>query len=145
MDTGPSACTFGHMQPLRNVFARARGADPRRFDLVLTGVLLVGAMVEIVLLNAHGANRWASIPITLLGIVPLYWRRRYTVQACVAFGAAFLIDTQVQSLFMENMTSPFLAIGIVFYSLGRYTEGRRMWAGRAGGLRADHPGPGADR
>ena len=117
------------MQPLRNVFARARGADPRRFDLVLTGVLLAGAMVEIVLLHAHGANRWASIPITLLGIVPLYWRRRYTVQACVAFGAAFLIDTQVQSLFMENMTSPFLAIGILFYSLGRYTEGRRMWVG----------------
>ena len=47
----------------------------------------------------------------------------------MAFGAAFVIDAQVHSLFMENMTSPFLAIGILFYSLGRYTEGRRIWVG----------------
>ncbi|HEX5911159.1 MAG TPA: histidine kinase [Thermoleophilaceae bacterium] len=117
------------MRHLRQLFSRAREADPRRFDAVLTGVLLAGAMVEIVLLHANGANRWASIPVTLIALVPLYWRRTHTLEACIAFGVAFGLNVLLDTLFMDSMTSPFLAVGILFYSLGRYTDGWRTWAG----------------
>ena len=75
------------MQHLRQLFSRAREADPRRFDAWLTGVLLAGAMVEIVLLHANGAHRWASVPVTLIALVPLYWRRTHTFEAARPSGS----------------------------------------------------------
>ena len=117
------------MQRLRELFTRAREADPQRFDLVLTAVLVVAAMVEIALLNSHGAHRWSTVPVALVALVPLYWRRTHTVAACAAFTVAFAMNVALDTLFMDSMTTPFLGIGILFYSLGRYTTGWRTWTG----------------
>ena len=117
------------MQALRQLLARVRDADPRTFDLVLAGVLLAGTLFEIFVLGFTAASWWVAIPVAVASVAPLPWRRTHTVEACAAFGAVLLLDRQLGAL--ETTTTPFLSLFILFYSLGRYTQGSRTWAGVA--------------
>ena len=117
------------MQRLRQLFSRAREADPRRFDLVLTGVLVAVALAEVLVLGFSDASWWVAIPVAVAACAPLLLRRSHTVEACALFGAVLLLESQLGAL--ERATSPFLVIFILFYSLGRYTRGWRTLAGAA--------------
>ncbi|HYI35921.1 MAG TPA: histidine kinase [Thermoleophilaceae bacterium] len=117
------------MQWLRQLFSRARGADPRRFDLVLAGVLLATALVEVLLLGFSDASWWVGIPVAVAATAPLLLRRSHTVEACALFGAVLLLESQLGAL--ERATAPFLVIFILFYSLGRYTRGWSTLVGAA--------------
>ena len=117
------------MQALRQLLARVRGADPRTFDVVLAGVALAGTLFEILVLGFTDARWWVGV-LAAVGIAaPLLWRRTHTVEACALFGAVLLLDSQLGAL--DTSTTPFLAIFVLFYSLGRYTRGSRTWAGAA--------------
>ena len=50
-----------------------------------------------------------------------------------------LVNTQLNTMYMTTMTTSFLAIGIVVYSLGRYTRGRRTLVGGAAVYLASWP------
>jgi signal transduction histidine kinase len=120
---------LGLMQLLRKMVARARGADPQRFDLVLTAVLVVCGLLEAALLNAHGDSRWLTVPLVVGTMLPFAFRRRHTTIVCLIFGAGVAATLQLDTLFLDVMTTPFVAIGILFYSLGRYSHGRYALVG----------------
>ena len=117
------------MQHLRNLFSRARGADPRTFDLVLAGILLCTTLVELFVLGFSDAAWWIRIPMAIAATAPLLLRRSRTVEACALFGAVLLLDSQLGAL--QEATMPFLTIFILFYSLGRYTRGWSTLVGAA--------------
>jgi signal transduction histidine kinase len=58
-------------------------------------------------------------------------RRRFAVEVTVWMMLVLLVNTQLDTMFMTTMTTSFLAIGIVVYTLGRYTSGRRTLIGAA--------------
>lgn len=117
------------MQVLRSLLARARDAEPGRFDAVLTATLVLAALVEAALLNTHGNSRLQTVPVVLVTFLPLVARRSHTTIACLVFGAGVLLDSQLNSLFMQSMTTPFVVVGILFYTLGRYSHGRYALVG----------------
>jgi signal transduction histidine kinase len=120
------------MQSPAKLLARVRGAQPRTFDLVLTGVLLTAALAETMLLtNPDHLSRPLTALVSVLALAPLAVRRRYALEVSVWTIAVLLVNTQLDTLYMDKMTTSFLAIGIIFYTLGRYTRGRRTVIGAA--------------
>lgn len=129
---GPERLYLGPMESPATLFSRARDADPRTFDLVLTGVLLAGALAEVVLLNnPKGYSQPLTALVALLAIPPLVVRRRFALEVTAWTMAVLLVNTQLNTMYMTTMTTSFLAIGVTVYSLGRYTRGRRTLVGGA--------------
>jgi signal transduction histidine kinase len=123
---------LGPMRTPGHLFARVRGMDPLRFDIAFTALLLAGALAEIPLLhNPDGYSRPLTLVITLLALPPLVLRRRFPLEVTLWLMAVLLVNTGLHTMFMTTMTTPFLAIGVVAYSLGRYTRGRRVLIGGA--------------
>src|SRR5436190_1830981 len=112
------------MQWLRRLYARARDIDPRTFDGILVGLLLTGALAETALLdNPDDFSRPLTAVVSVLALAPLALRRRYALEVTLWMMAVLLVNTQLETMYMTTMTTSFLAIGIVVYTLGRYTKG----------------------
>jgi signal transduction histidine kinase len=129
---GTERMYLGPMQTPGHLLARVRGMDPFRFDAAFTALLLAGALTEIPLLhNPDGYSRPLTVVITLLALPPLVVRRRFPLEVTLWMMAVLLVNTQLNTMYMTTMTTPFLAIGVAVYSLGRYTQGRRVVIGGA--------------
>src|SRR5205807_4944540 len=59
--------------------------------------------------------------------VPLVWRRRNTLGAVLAFAAVVAADAPLNTFVFSNLTTPFVAVVLLAYTVGRHQIGWRMW------------------
>jgi len=112
---------------LRRLYARARAMDPFRADAALAGLFALGGVLESALIDSHGDSRPLTALMCVVASVPLAWRRRNILFAVAAFMAVGLVQPFLDSFFFDNLTSPFVAMLFLLYTVGRHETGRRMW------------------
>jgi signal transduction histidine kinase len=130
MRVGGRASSVVHV---RNLFTRAslvlRTIDPDRRDVLTALAFWVAMQIEAMTL-VHGAANVAVVTLEVLVIaVAVGLHRR---QAAVAAPLALLALAGLDPLTGNDagsMTTPFLALILLTFSLGRYEEGRRLAAG----------------
>jgi signal transduction histidine kinase len=111
----------------RRLYTRVREMDPFRADAILAGAFAVASVIEALLINAHGHSRALTIVGSVLLSATIAWRRRNTMFAVIAFLAVLLVQEPLDTLAFDNMTTPFIEILLLGYSVGRHEPSRRMW------------------
>jgi signal transduction histidine kinase len=114
-----------------------RKLDPRLGD----GLLALGIGL-IFVVEAIAFGDWSrplivlELALGLAAIATLIVRRSSPLVPVAAIPALFLIAGSLDSEFFDRLASPFAALLIALYSLGRYERGRRALAGLAWALLA---------
>jgi signal transduction histidine kinase len=111
----------------QQVITRARELDQFTGDALLAAGFGLAGVLESVFVKSGGHSR----PLTALAAaavaVPLAWRRRNTLAAVVVFSAVLAVVWQANSLFIGHLTTPFIAVLLLAYTVGRHEPSRRMW------------------
>jgi len=107
------------------MLARLRALDPFRADLLLACAFLVEALVELIVLVPSGApHQAAALGLIVLAAFTLAIRRRWTVAAVLLAVPVQLLANTLGREYIDHLVTPFFAILLVLYSLGRHLEGR---------------------
>jgi signal transduction histidine kinase len=114
-------------QPLQPLLTRARELDPTRADALLAAAFAIAGLAESLLLNAGHHSRTLTAVIALALAVPLAWRRRNTLAAVGAFLAVVLINAPLNTFVFGSLTTPFVAVLLLAYTVGRHEDGWRLW------------------
>jgi MYXO-CTERM domain-containing protein len=107
------------------MLARLRALDPFRADLLLACAFLVEATVELIVLVPDGApHQAAAFGLIVLAAFTLAIRRRWTIAAVLLAVPVQLLANTLGRDYIDHLVTPFFAILLVLYSLGRHLEGR---------------------
>jgi MYXO-CTERM domain-containing protein len=107
------------------MLARLRALDPFRADLLLACAFLVEATVELIVLVPDGApHQAAAFGLIVLAAFTLAIRRRWTIAAVLLAVPVQLLANTLGREYIDHLVTPFFAILLVLYSLGRHLEGR---------------------
>ena len=107
------------------MLARLRALDPFRADLLLACAFLVEATVELIVLVPDGApHQAAAFGLIALAAFTLAIRRRWTIAAVLLAVPVQLLANTLGRDYIDHLVTPFFAILLVLYSLGRHLEGR---------------------
>lgn len=116
--------------PTREYGAHVGGVVPHR-DLALAAAVVVGAEVEIALLDLH--PKAVAVPMAALAGAALAFRRRWPVPVVVACVGALVADT-LAGVPQDAPTLPLLWLLISLYSGGRHTAWRQSLQALAAAL-----------
>jgi signal transduction histidine kinase len=125
------ADTLGDVQMLDSVRARIRAVDPFRADLVLAALFVIASAIELSQLDSEGHDRAITIAAGVLSASGLAFRRRDPLLAAAIFSVPALIQSFLDGFLTTNSTAPFVAVMLLFYSIGRYTPATRFPAAAA--------------
>jgi signal transduction histidine kinase len=107
------------------MLARMRALDPFRADLLLAAVFLVEALGELVLLVPDDAeHKWAAVLLVCVAAFTLAIRRRSPVVAVLVGVPIQVFAESLGPDYIDHLVSPFFAILLVLYGIGRHLEGR---------------------
>jgi signal transduction histidine kinase len=113
---------------LRSIHARARATDPLLADGALAALFVVLAVIEAFNVAPEGGDGLeATLAAAVVVSASLALRRRDPLVAAIAFSIAVVLQALLGGFLMEDATVPFLALLVLLYSVGRYTERRRFW------------------
>ena len=111
----------------RAMIARIRALDPLRADLLLAGVFLVEVLLEIFLVVDDGGGlRWLAVVMALALAAALAIRRRSPIGAALFGVPFFLVYNQLPEAYINALVSPFFAVLILVYGIGRHLDGRPL-------------------
>jgi signal transduction histidine kinase len=109
------------------MLARMRALDPLKADLLLAAVYLVEASAELVLLVPDDApHTGVAILALFVGAFTLAIRRRWPVVAALVGVPVQLLAEALGRDYVDHMVSPFFAVLLVLYGIGRHVEGRAV-------------------
>jgi signal transduction histidine kinase len=123
--------TLGAVRWLDSVRERVRAVDPSRVDIAIAGLFVVASTIELSLIDSHGHNRAITIAAGVVASSSLVWWRRDPLLAAAVFSVPGLIQALLDGFLMSDSTVPFIAVILLFYSIGRYTPPTRFWAATA--------------
>jgi signal transduction histidine kinase len=107
------------------MLARLRALDPFRADLLLACAFLVEATVELIVLVPDGApHDAAAFGLIVVAAFTLAIRRRWTIAAVLLGVPIQIFANGLGREYVDHLVTPFFAILLVLYSLGRHLEGR---------------------
>jgi signal transduction histidine kinase len=107
------------------MLARLRALDPFRADLLLAGAFLIEALGELVVLVPSDApHHVAAAGLILVAAFTIAIRRRWTVLAVLLGVPVQIFANLLGREYVDHLVTPFFAILLVLYSLGRHLEGR---------------------
>jgi signal transduction histidine kinase len=115
----------------RRLYARVRALDPLRADFALALLITPMAVAEALLGTAEGDRLVTVLAAVGALLFPITWRRRDPVLAVVVFGVVLVVEQPLDGFLMENVEAAFVGMLLLFYSLGRHCDGRRLWIGAA--------------
>ncbi len=102
--------------------------DPFRVDVALAALFIAAGVIELALIDPEGGSRGLTFAAGVVALSSLAFRRRNGVLA----GAIFVVPVFSQALaggyFTTNTTTPFVAVLLLLFSVGRYASGRRFAA-----------------
>jgi signal transduction histidine kinase len=122
---------LGVVNRLESVRARIRALDPFRVDVALAALFVVGSAIELSLLDSEGHTRATTVAAGVIAASGLAFRRRDPLLAAALFVVPALIQALLDGFLTTNSTAPFVAVLLLFYSIGRYAPPRRFPAATA--------------
>ena len=122
---------LGVVKRLESVRARIGAVDPFRVDLALAALFLVASAIELASLDSEGHDRAITMAAGLVAMSALAFRRRDPLLAAAIFSAPALIQAFLDGFLTTNSTAPFVAVILLFYSIGRYAPPNRFPAAAA--------------
>ncbi|HSD77284.1 MAG TPA: histidine kinase [Solirubrobacteraceae bacterium] len=111
--------------PATRLLARIRALRGWRADAALAGLVVVEGLLELALLTGPADQRLLGIPFVAGLAVAVGLRRRWPI-AAVALGILFVTVFERVPAFENGLVGPFLCVGLLTYSLGRYVGERRL-------------------
>jgi signal transduction histidine kinase len=123
------AVTLGNVQTLEAVRARLRAVDPFRADIVLAGVFIVAGAIELYNLDSEGHSRPVTLTAAVLCLSGIAFRRRNPLMAVVVFSVPTVLQAFLDGYLTKNSTTPFVAMLLLLYSIGRYADTRQLRVG----------------
>jgi signal transduction histidine kinase len=109
------------------MLARMRALDPFRADLLLAGAFLVEALGELVLLVPGSAKHdVAAAGLILVGAFSLAIRRRWPIVAALVGVPVQIAANALGPEYLDHLVTPFFAILLVLYGIGRHLDGRAV-------------------
>jgi signal transduction histidine kinase len=126
MDIHASADTLGGVQMLESVRARIRAVDPFRADIVLAALFVIAGAIELYFLDSEGHSRPITIAAGVVCLSSLAFRRRDPLIAAVVFSVPILLQAFLDGFLTKNSTTPFAAVILLFFSIGRYADSRQL-------------------
>ena len=126
------------MNAWRRLQTRIRELDPQRLDIAITGLFIVAWLIECFVIQDFSAEaKLVSGIFGVLAILPIVVRRRWPILPPLALGLISIVSEGFSDSFLvDESTVPFIAFIFELYSVGRYTEGRRMLIGGVGSIAA---------
>ena len=122
---------LGVVRLVESVRARIRAVDPLKIDITLAVVCLVASAIELSSLDAEGHNRAVTIAAGAVASSSLAFRRRDPLLAAALFSVPALMQAFLDGFLTTNSTVPFVAVILLFYSIGRYASPNRFTAAAA--------------
>ncbi|HET8756199.1 MAG TPA: histidine kinase [Solirubrobacteraceae bacterium] len=109
------------------MLARLRALDPFKADLLLAAVFFVEANIELaVLVPADAPYRWAAFLLITVAAFSVAVRRRWPSIAALAGVAVQPLAQSLGDAYVDHLVSPFFAILLVLYGIGRHAEGWKV-------------------
>jgi signal transduction histidine kinase len=128
MPIAARADTLGYVQILDHVRARLRAVDPFRVDIAIAALFVIAAAIELLHLDSEGHNRAVTVTAGVLAMSALAFRRRDPLLAAVIYSVPVLAQGFIDGFLTKNSTTPFVAVLLLLFSVGRYAKGRRFAA-----------------
>jgi signal transduction histidine kinase len=123
------AANLGLVRRWEELRARIGAMDPFRVDVAIAALFVVGGTIEFALLiDPDGRNQPVTIAACVVALSSLAFRRRDPLIAAAIFAVPALIQAPLDGYFTSNGTAPFVGVILLFYSVGRYADGRRLAA-----------------
>ncbi len=114
------------MQILESVRARLRAVNPFSADVVIAALFVAAAVIELSLLDSEGGSRGLTLAAGVVAMSALAFRRRNGVLAAVLFVVPVFGQMLAGGYLTTNSTTPFVAVLLLLFSVGRYASGRRF-------------------
>ena len=105
---------------------RLRAVDPFRVDVAIAAVFVVASAIELSLLASHGHNRAVTIAAGMVATSSLAFRRRDPMLAAAIFVIPSVTQALLDGFMTSDSTVPFVAVILLFYSIGRYAPPKRL-------------------
>jgi signal transduction histidine kinase len=131
MPIAPHRAKLGAVNVLESVRARIRAVDPFRVDVALAALFLIAGAIELSMLDSEGHDRAITIAAGVVALSGLAFRRRDPLLAAAIFALPALIQSFLDGFLTANSTVPFVAVILLFYSIGRYAPPQRFPAAAA--------------
>ena len=112
---------------LRGLYTRVRGLDELKADAMLAAAFAVAGIVESILVRSGGHSRPLTAVAAVALSLTLAWRRRNTLAATIGFMVVISVATHIDTFLFGNLNSPFIAMLVLAYSVGRHEIGWRLW------------------
>jgi len=122
------ADTLEGVKRLESLRARLRTVDPFKVDIALAALFVLAGVIELATMDNDGHDRAVTIAAGAVALSSVAFRRRDPLLAGVIFTVPSLVQAALDGYFTANSTVPFVAVILLFYSTGRYAEGRRFGA-----------------
>jgi signal transduction histidine kinase len=107
------------------MLARMRALDPFRADLLLACAFLVEAFVELfVFVPADADYHWLAALLIVVEASMLAIRRRSPIVAALVVVPIQIVAGLVSADYQDHLVTPFFAILLIIYGIGRHLEGR---------------------
>jgi signal transduction histidine kinase len=108
--------------------ARVGATDPLRKDVGIALAFIVGGLVEVALMDAHGESRVLTAVLAVALFAPIALRRRSPGLSVAAFSAVTVLQGVIGNNFLlDSSNAPFVAALFMVYSTGRHLEGPAFW------------------
>jgi signal transduction histidine kinase len=109
-----------------SVRARIRALDPFRVDVALAALFVIAGVIELFQLDSGGHDRAITVAAGVVAMSGLAFRRRDPLLAAAIFAVPALIQAFLDGFLTTNSTVPFVAVILLFYSIGRYAPPQRF-------------------
>src|SRR3954470_16175779 len=109
------------------MLARMRALDPFRADLILAAAFLVEALGElIVLVPDRATHDLAAVGLIVVTAFALAIRRRSPIVAALIAVPIQIAANGLGAIYIDHLVTPFFAILLILYGIGRHLEGRAV-------------------
>jgi signal transduction histidine kinase len=122
---------LGSVKLLESVRARIRAVDPFHVDIGLAAICAIASAIELASLDHQGDSRPITIAAGVIASASLAFRRRDPLLAAALYGVPALIQAPLDGFLTSDSTVPFVAVILLFYSIGRYAPPKRFPAAAA--------------
>jgi signal transduction histidine kinase len=114
------------VQLVESALARLRAVDPWHADIALAALFAAVSVVELLHLDPGGHSRPVTVAAAAISMSGLAFRRRDPLIAVAIFVVPEVLQAFLDGYMTKNSTAPFVAAILLLYSIGRYSETRRL-------------------
>ena len=100
--------------------------DPLKLDVAIAALFLAACLIELSLLDPEGRSRPITYVAAVIAMSSLAFRRREPMLAALLFVIPVFSQAVADGYLTSNSTTPFVAVLLLLFSLGRYAPGWRF-------------------